>query len=73
MKQWPHAIFSNVYGPTEVHQCTYYHVPAAESGIEDDFEDEKPIPIGNRCRKTRRGSSLTTSTNRSPGGKQGSY
>ena len=46
IKQWPHATFSNVYGPAEVNQCTYYHVPAPESHIEDDFEDEKPIPLG---------------------------
>jgi len=40
MKQWPHARFSNLYGPAELILCTYYHVP--EPPIND-----KPIPIGN--------------------------
>jgi amino acid adenylation domain-containing protein len=34
MRRLPGARFSNVYGPAEVNQCTYYHVPpsyAAES------------------------------------------
>lgn len=26
MKKWPFAKFSNIYGPTETNQCTYYHV-----------------------------------------------
>jgi amino acid adenylation domain-containing protein len=40
---WPHARFSNVYGPAEVNQCTYYHVPRpGEAGADDDG----PIPIG---------------------------
>ncbi len=29
MSRWPQARFSNVYGPAEVNQCTYYHVPPA--------------------------------------------
>lgn len=40
MEQWPQARFSNVYGPAEVNQCTYYHVP----GPADDTN--QPIPIG---------------------------
>ena len=39
MQWWPQARFSNVYGPAEVNQCTYYHVP------EPPATDE-PIPIG---------------------------
>jgi amino acid adenylation domain-containing protein len=39
MELWPHARFSNVYGPAEVNQCTYYHVPALG-------DDEESIPIG---------------------------
>lgn len=39
MDLWPHARFSNVYGPAEVNQCTYYHVPAL-------VDDEESIPIG---------------------------
>ncbi len=40
MQQWPHARFSNVYGPAEVNQCTFYHLP----GPPDD--DAAAIPIG---------------------------
>ncbi|MDJ0991448.1 MAG: amino acid adenylation domain-containing protein [Desulfobacterales bacterium] len=39
MKQLPGTSFSNVYGPAEVNQCTYYHVPRAPEG--DD-----PVAIG---------------------------
>ena len=39
MAHWPQAKFSNVYGPAEVNQCTYYHLPAPpETGVS--------IPIG---------------------------
>ncbi len=40
MDLWPHASFSNVYGPAEVNQCTYYHLPQSFSG------NEETIPIG---------------------------
>ena len=40
MDRWPNARFSNVYGPAETNQCTYYHVPAQDKGSTD------PIPIG---------------------------
>ena len=40
MQRWSHARFSNVYGPAEVNQCTYYHVPPA------DGDADEPIPIG---------------------------
>ena len=40
MKLWPYTKFSNVYGPAEVNQCTYYHVP------ERALDDEEPIPLG---------------------------
>jgi amino acid adenylation domain-containing protein len=39
MELWPHARFSNVYGPAEVNQCTYYHVPPLHT-------DEESVPIG---------------------------
>jgi len=39
MKQWPHAQFSNLYGPAEVILCTYYNL----DGIP---ETDEPIPIG---------------------------
>ena len=42
MKAWPHARFSNVYGPTEVNAVTYHDIPAA---FADDASDE-PLPIG---------------------------
>jgi amino acid adenylation domain-containing protein len=35
----PHATFSNVYGPTEVNQCTYYNFPG-------DRDFNEPLPIG---------------------------
>ena len=37
---WPRARFSNVYGPAEVNQCTYYHVPVNEP------ESDMPLPVG---------------------------
>ena len=42
MNKWPHAQFSNVYGPAEVNQCTYYHVPPNVK----ESTDNQPIPIG---------------------------
>ena len=39
-KRWPQARFSNVYGPAEVNQCTYYHIP------DDEPESEAALPIG---------------------------
>lgn len=42
MKQWPQTRVSNVYGPAEVNQCTYYHVPASYA----DDERNLPVPIG---------------------------
>ncbi len=43
MARWPQARFSNVYGPAEVNQCTYHHVPRRGEGAQDDGA---PIPIG---------------------------
>lgn len=40
MELWPRARFSNVYGPAEVNQCTYYHVPGPAADI------NRAIPIG---------------------------
>ncbi len=39
MQQWSKARFCNVYGPAEVNQCTYYHLPGPP-------EDDQPIPLG---------------------------
>jgi amino acid adenylation domain-containing protein len=38
----PNAQFSNVYGPAEVNQCTYYNFSAMDATIQRD----EPIPIG---------------------------
>ena len=43
MEQLPQARFSNVYGPAEVNQCTYYHVPPLAAG---EPVPEDPSPIG---------------------------
>lgn len=40
MKCWPKKMFSNIYGPTEVNQCTYYNFNA--STTIGDY-----VPIGN--------------------------
>lgn len=39
MQSWPNTRFSNVYGPAEVNQCTYYH-------FEANATIENYIPIG---------------------------
>jgi len=40
---WPQAHFSNSYGPTEVNQCTYFHIKSGES-----YGDEA-VPLGDAC------------------------
>lgn len=40
MALWPHARFSNIYGPTETNGVTYYFVPPLGE------HDDQPIPIG---------------------------
>lgn len=40
MQRLPQTRFSNVYGPAEVNQCTFYHVPA-----QPEDKDEQ-VPIG---------------------------
>ena len=39
MELWPSAQYSNIYGPAETNQCTFYHIPAPP-------ESDDPIPIG---------------------------
>lgn len=46
MQLWPNARFSNVYGPAEVNQCTYYH-------LESPPATEAPIPLGQIWDHTR--------------------
>lgn len=41
MEKLPHARFGNVYGPAEVNQCTYFHVPPLPNQY-----DERYVPIG---------------------------
>lgn len=41
MKLLPQSRFSNVYGPAEVNQCTYYHVPP----IADDSDEAIPLGV----------------------------
>lgn len=48
MQAWPRARFSNVYGPAEVNQCTFYHVPPAYAQDANNL----PIPIGKVWRNT---------------------
>lgn len=42
MQTWPRARFSNVYGPAEVNQCTYFHLPTEYANENNNH----PIPIG---------------------------
>ena len=45
MKALPGTRFSNVYGPAEVNQCTYFHVPDTDSHP-TTVDNTAPIPIG---------------------------
>jgi amino acid adenylation domain-containing protein len=40
MDLWPQARFSNSYGPAEVNQCTYFHLPPGE------LVADEPVPLG---------------------------
>ena len=44
MALWSNATFSNVYGPAEVNQCTFYHLNMPP-------ESDGPIPIGKNMGK----------------------
>ena len=45
-KYLPNALYSNLYGPTEITvDCTYYIV-------DREFKDEEPLPIGIACRNS---------------------
>lgn len=46
MEHWPQAAFSNVYGPAEVNQCTYYHVPKFDDCMDRADIRTQVIPIG---------------------------
>ena len=45
MQLLPAARFSNVYGPAEVNQCTYYHLPPLTDPTSEAARGE-PVPIG---------------------------
>ncbi|WP_116107052.1 amino acid adenylation domain-containing protein [Lewinella sp. IMCC34191] len=45
MEHAPNARASNVYGPAEVNQCTYYHLDAAP-------ENDDPLPLGHVWKDT---------------------
>ncbi|MEL6276357.1 MAG: AMP-binding protein, partial [Bacteroidota bacterium] len=47
MTLYPALRCCNVYGPAEVNQCTYYHVPGPP-------QDELPVPIGEVWNNTER-------------------
>ncbi|MEO1086644.1 MAG: AMP-binding protein, partial [Acidobacteriota bacterium] len=46
MRLWPDARFSNVYGPAEVNQCTYFHLPPPADGDGAEEVEDEPVPIG---------------------------
>ncbi|MEL6263929.1 MAG: AMP-binding protein, partial [Cyanobacteria bacterium J06626_6] len=43
MEKLPQARFSNVYGPAEINQCSYYHVPPLAEG---ESAPDEVAPIG---------------------------
>ena len=46
-KKYPNALYSNLYGPTEITvDCTYYIV-------DRDFKDDELLPIGKACKNTQ--------------------
>ncbi len=45
IKLWHFATFSNVYGPAEVNQCTYYH-------LSDVISENESVPLGRVWDKT---------------------
>ncbi|TBH71737.1 amino acid adenylation domain-containing protein [Aquirufa antheringensis] len=45
--KYPNALYSNLYGPTEITvDCTYYIVDRS-------FNDDDPLPIGKACKNTQ--------------------
>lgn len=45
MQRLPQARFSNVYGPAEVNQCTYYHIPRDAAGL-PRLDQDATVPLG---------------------------
>ncbi|MDJ0767176.1 MAG: amino acid adenylation domain-containing protein [Ilumatobacter sp.] len=46
MELWPHARFSNCYGPAETNQCTYHHVDPLTA---QELDADTGVPIGRGC------------------------
>jgi acyl-coenzyme A synthetase/AMP-(fatty) acid ligase len=50
MKKWPQARVSNVYGPAETNQCTFFHLPPLppepNGGADGQSGESAAIPIG---------------------------
>lgn len=46
-REIPHAVWTNLYGPTETNVCTYHRCTDA------DFADDGPVPIGVPISETR--------------------
>jgi amino acid adenylation domain-containing protein len=46
MEWWPGCSFSNVYGPAEVNQCTYYNLTTPP-------ENDEPVPLGKIWKNTQ--------------------
>lgn len=45
-RHYPNAVFSNLYGPTEICvDCTFYT-------LDREFRDDEPLPIGSPCRNS---------------------
>ena len=42
----PHALYANLYGPTEITDACAYYI------IEREFSDDEPLPIGIPCENT---------------------
>ncbi|KQB44195.1 Amino acid adenylation domain protein [Flavobacterium daejeonense] len=46
-KNYPNALYSNLYGPTEITvDCTFYNV-------DREFKDDESLPIGSACKNTQ--------------------
>lgn len=43
-KYLPHALYANLFGPTEITDIGIYYI------VNREFRDDEPVPIGNACR-----------------------
>lgn len=49
MELWPYARFSNVYGPAEVNQCTYFHFSRKDL---EGLDSTSGVPLGREWENT---------------------